>query len=178
MKNLILKTFPLFIGLSLSSCGLEGDSNFELNSNESSSSQTNTIQGKSAEDYYNQFLFKEKDQNGRYHFAQSVNFFLLSGNLYGKIDLAMFSDKSFKLHYSEWQKSSYDSYTFDFEETLVGSWKISGTKLLIGDLAEGNGMEYNGSSSIGLTFSNSIKHERLVNTVPFLIMFSSSESPF
>ena len=155
MKNLALALVVLLSGCSL---------------NVSSTDTHKNINGKSPDDYYNQFLYR-KDGSG-YRYLSSSFARLANSELYASVSLVLYQDHTYKLLYSEHKKDAPDIYSQTFSKTLSGTWAVDDLSIkLSGDVTgKGSGLNYNGAEAVVLKVDKDIQTAGLIE-IPLTLSF-------
>ena len=153
----------LMFGMALLASGCGG-------SNESHSTTTTTYQvnGKTPEEYFRQFLYRETGACGTiheaHHFAKSETV-KIGVNPVGKDVLATLSiimrdDGTYAAFYQEVVVLRYfdNGYYWDsHQERIVrGNWKVNGAQLVLSGIGTASALQYNGVPAMQLQVANNI----------------------
>lgn len=180
MKNLIL------LMLSLTFFAACAGSNGDGGSAPNTVQRTVTIQGKSPQEYYKQFLYHESTDCGqkdsfKFLSSLSISLFDLENGHEAQAELYVYleADGSFYAEYEEdeiVQRYSNGSYATKplLEEVINGRWSIDENgAILLGVLGRGTGLKYNNSETIDLTLGSYFADKRVRYRSVVLVKVSS-----
>lgn len=167
MRTLIAVFFLLMAG-----CGLE--------LNHSEKHESKEINGKTPEDYYNQFLYRQEGKYYRFLVSSTV---ALTSNRekFVSLDVFLMNDHTYTAKYEELKKDSdsgsITSYSSTYEKSLRGTWRVDDMSLkLSGDLSgTGNGLNYNNAEAVVFKADSDIHTPGLAQTQLILIFGSSTK---